>query len=732
MKKTLSVIVCIVMLLSMTAVCHAQQGQAAVRGFGGEVSVSLEVDESGKVIQAAAVGESETAGIGSNAIEQMPKAMVEAGTIDVEGISGATVTSQAVLDAAKAAYALATGTQTQAGGMTPGVYTSTVNSYYSTVTVQVELSETRIESVEVTDCVAIRAGYNTLNEATFAPAKKNIPERIVQHQTLNIDAVTGATVSSNAILSAVADCVKQAGGKTSDFSKPVEKLTGTEEYTCDVLVIGGGTAGSMAASHANENGAKVIVFEKSGKVGGTGAVSAGPFAPGAHFEGQAAATDPALRFKVWNELADFSTNGGILANLIWGSAEVIHYMHDKGFEFEGPKNFNNCWHSYNYELYDMYDFAGRKQYNTDWFTSMVYEIEENSGMVMLETTGDHLLYDENGKVAGAVGYRADGTTVIVNADAVVLSTGGYIGNEEMVKEKYGYTFKTIAYLQNDGAGIRMGLDAGGMLYHDMLAPLAHMQGTYVELDPFTFDNNVDNYLLHTLTYTPGLMQVNASGTRYHNEGTLEASCLVEACNAHAAQGEYFYTLLSQNQIEILKTAGIRGLGSEKKPFGASYVGVCAEPDDLMPNIEAVLEKGMEIETVFKGETLEELAAAAGMTADILVRNVAQYNEFCAQGADKRFDKDPKFLHAYSEGPFYAVKCAVYAYNTLGGLNVDENINVLRADMTPIEGLYCAGADSIGVIMNKTAYPDLGGPALTWGLYSGYTAGANAAAYAGSK
>lgn len=731
MRKIVSVLLCCLLLASSAcAMAENRQAAASARGFGGEVTVTLTVDENGKVIEASAVGDSETPDIGGKAIRELPDAMVTAGTVTVEGVSGATFTSAAVLEAAGAAYAQACGITQEAAAMTPGVYTATIRNYYSTLTVQTEVTEDAIAAVEVTDCVAIRPSYNNLNEATSAPARNNIPQRIVANQTLNIDAITGCTVTSNAILAGVKDCILQAGGDPANFAAPVAKSTAVENYDCDVLVIGCGTAGCMAASSANTAGAKVIVFEKSGKVGGTGAVSAGPSAPGLQLEGQEKATDVNLRFNVWNQMADFSTKGAILYDMLDGAAEAVQYLADHGFAFEGPKNFNNCWHDYNNVLFDMYDFAGRKANNTEWFTKLAYEVEENGGMILLETTGDHLIFDENGKVAGAVGYKADGTTVNVNASAVILSTGGYLGNTEKIVENFGHTYKTIAYLQNDGAGIRMGQEAGGALFHEKTEPIAHMQGTYVEMDPFTFENPSSNYYLHTLTYTPGLMQVNGSGSRYHNEGTLEASCLVESCNDHAAQGDYFYTLLSQNQINTLVESGLRGLGSEKKPFGGSYVGICAEPDEPMTNLVEVLEKGIEIGTVMKGDTLEELAAAAGMTASILTRNVERYNAMCAAGEDTRFGKAARFLNAYEEGPYYAVKGTVYAYNTLGGLNVDEDIHVIREDNSPIEGLYCCGADSIGVIMNATAYPDLGGPNLTWAFYSGYTAGRNAAAEAG--
>ena len=107
-----------------------------------------------------------------------------------------------------------------------------------------------------------------------------------------------------------------------------------------------------------------------------------------------------------------------------------------------------------------------------------------------------------------------------------------------------------------------------------------------------------------------------------------------------------------------------------------------------------------------------------------------YNSYCAEGLDKDFYKNPNYLYPYGEeGPFYAVVGCIMSYNSLGGVKVDELFRVADTSDRPITGLYSAGVDSIGTVLDGIAYPDLFGVALGWGYTSGRLAGKSAAAFA---
>ena len=137
-------------------------------------------------------------------------------------------------------------------------------------------------------------------------------------------------------------------------------------------------------------------------------------------------------------------------------------------------------------------------------------------------------------------------------------------------------------------------------------------------------------------------------------------------------------------------------------------------------MDAAVEAGI----ILKADTLEELAEQIGCEPAALAATVEAYNGYCAAGVDEGFGKAPEHLLPLGEGPFYAVVGTPVCYSTCGGLDINENFQVLAADgSTPIEGLYCVGTDCIGVLFTeRRAYVTYGGAANGWGLTSGYLCG----------
>ena len=162
-------------------------------------------------------------------------------------------------------------TVAEAGGLTAGTYTASKAGMNGQVTVEVVTDASSIVSVEVKDNQETPGIGSPLvdgqKEGTIPTI--SIPAAIVENQSIAVDGVTGATITSAAIKSAVEDCLTQAGANIDDWKTTVEKEPGKEiEMEADVIVVGGGGAGLAAAISASENGAKVIVVEKNGAVGG--------------------------------------------------------------------------------------------------------------------------------------------------------------------------------------------------------------------------------------------------------------------------------------------------------------------------------------------------------------------------------------------------------------------------------------------------------------------------------
>ena len=247
-------------------------------GYGGTVSVTITTDAN-NITDVMITGDQETPAVGGAALETLAGQIKEIQSAEIDGVSGATLTSNAAREGAAKAIAAARGERMEAAALTPGTYTATKEGYqkeHVTVSVTVDANSiTDVQIVEVTDHPST---------ITDAPCRQ-IPAAILVNQTYNVDGVTGATFTSNAIRNAVRDCLEQAGGSEA-FSGAVEKvsLTQGEDVHTDILVVGGGAAGMVAAAEAYSgnnvdevSGLKVMLIEKAGFLGGSTSVSGGCF-----------------------------------------------------------------------------------------------------------------------------------------------------------------------------------------------------------------------------------------------------------------------------------------------------------------------------------------------------------------------------------------------------------------------------------------------------------------------
>lgn len=268
MKKWMAILLSLMLILSgVTAWAEAAYVPgtytATMQGFGGAVEVAVEVDEN-SILNVKANGEAETEGIGSKAIEALPEAIVTAQSADVDAVAGATVTSKAIINATNEALRQAKGEEATAVCFVPGQYESVQYGNNDYIYVQVVFDETKIVSIEVPEH----------SETQFMGEKaiELISQDILTYQTLNVDSVSGATITSGALKAAVEDCVKQAGADPAMLQSAVpakgEKKDETTVEQADVIVVGAGGAGLAAAVTAAQNGKNVIVIEKMPIIGG--------------------------------------------------------------------------------------------------------------------------------------------------------------------------------------------------------------------------------------------------------------------------------------------------------------------------------------------------------------------------------------------------------------------------------------------------------------------------------
>lgn len=730
LKRWVAVLCCLALMCSCLYV-EAEEVSGVYEGtaksFGGDVTVSVTLTD-GVITAVEAVGENETPGVGSRAIEELPAAIVAAGSTQVDGVTGATVTSDAIKKAVDQAVDAAQGIEAEVveANMTPGTYRGSAKGMNGTIVVDVTVDEQSITDIQFVETIAREnplidesnwlSNYliDMLDETPqiFSTVLDRLPQRILENQSLMVDAVAGATVSSNGFIAAVRDAIEQSGGNPAAFDRPVAKSDAHEVYDADVVVVGGGTSGSAAAARAAEQGAKVVLIEKSARLGGAGALSSEPMTFGAQIQLDAGIEfDTGATFEDWMSQNHWSVNGHLVSQFLNISGQVGDWLIDNGFHFT-PGTTTDTTIAYR-------DHSIGTMTQKESFEQLCSDVDT----ILYETTGKSLIV-EDGKVVGVEAVRYDGTRITVNAKAVIVATGGFGGSEELMTKYNGGYFKLLGLEQNVGEGLLMMTAVGAQEYH-VGGACAHQTEVPVQVSGFSVE---DTAIPYTITNLPVLMRLSKTGQRFMDEDE-KVNSPTASSNYVSSNGPEFFTLLTQSQLEILRDQGSKGLGMDKEADPSFYT--YPVPSDMpMTNIEAVLEAACEIGMAYKADTLEELAEMTGMDIEILMRNINDYNAACAAGEDTLFYKNPAYLYPYDlEGPFYAVVGCVMSYNSLGGVKVDELMRVTDTQDQPIPGLYSAGVDSIGTVLDGVSYPNLFGVALGWGFSSGYMAGESAAAYA---
>lgn len=705
---------------------------AEAKGFGGDVKVSATF--ANNVLTSFVVeAPDETAGIGKEAAEKLQASILEAKSPDVDVIASATITSEAVLAAAKNVFNQAEGKETTVEiKMKPGTYTGSAKGYAGIIVATVNVTENEIKEIKL---------ENTINEDStikpdqpmfmmqniavreldqiFYDVEALLPQRIIEAQSLAVDGISGATSSSNGALMAIKNALKEAGVDPVAFNKEVAKSTKEEVYDCDIVVVGGGTSGATAAAQAKELGANVVLIEKSAKLGGTGALSAGPMALNTNDQlALGLEADVKSYYDHYDELMHWSIKGGLFNQLLNKSSETYDWLNANGFKLIPDTGwFAETHGKTSLTCYESLPYMGLEVRN--YFTDLVKNVDN----VLLETTAKELITDSNGKVTGVKAEKFDGTKITVNAKAVIMATGGFGGNEEMMQEKLGATYNLLGVKQNDGSGLKMML-ASGAKEHNASSICTHAIGIPGEVTGF---NGFDRTIPYTLVTSAALLQVNDKGERFINEEIQDTDMTRGSVN-HAAQGSYYYVLLSQKQVDAIKEKGTSSVGQQYDPMAFSFQYQSAGKDVPMSNIQAVLDAAVEQSLAFKGGTLEELAKNAGMDPKILAMNVQKYDEDCLNGVDTMFGKNVSELNVLGEGPYYAVKGTTVAYCTVGGVEVAMNLQVMDTEGKLIDGLFAAGVESIGNIMDGKGYTNVSGIALSWGFNSGRMAAENAVKY----
>lgn len=646
------------------------------------------------------------------------------------------------------------------------VYTGSARGMQGEVVVNVTIEDGKITDIQYEK-------YPETENITYV-ARDRIPAQIIEHQTLAVDTVTGATFASYAIITAVKNAVKESGLDVPALTAEAwtEPAGEDEVWDTDVLVMGGGGAGLAAAITAAQNGAKVILIEKSSVMGGNTMVAGAAYNavdPGAQstailtpaqknaMDGYLALTpdDPSLKFDLfpeWKEVLEqlqkdinefYAANEGktpgvdmpgfdSIALHMWhcytgGMRELLDgsYIAPKielartlaenalgSFEWMGSIGLNAGYGEgarLSTVLGAMWPRTHSFMSGAERIPQLIKVAEENGVQIYTETRGTELIVNNAGKVVGAKAQKVNGTNITINtAKGVVLATGGYCANPAMVKEYDNYWGDDLTATT---LSTNLGTNEGDGI----------KMATAIGAD--TFGLGVAQMMPSSSpvkgTMTDGIwgdaaeqIWIDGNGDRFVNE-YAERDVLAKA--SLALDGGIFYIIYA-GRGDITKP--------EEKLTGAP----------LDERTAAMVDGGH----IWYGSTLAELAeatktAAAGctpaFTEEKLRETIEKYNEYVKNQKDPDFGKDVIAgaidIDAIEADPTMGICISprkASLHHTMGGICIDTQAQVLREDGTVIEGLWAAGEVTGGIHAGNR----LGGNAIADIFTFGRIAGEQAA------
>ena len=598
--------------------------------------------------------------------------------------------------------ACSTGTTTS---IKDGSYTASSDGNNGPVEVAVTIEGGKIASVEIVN--------NAETPEIAGTVFEKFPAMIVEHQTLKIDAVSGATNTSNAVLNAVADCIKQAGGKFEDFQNEIVVTAKTITKEADVVIVGAGAAGLFAAEKLLSNGHTVILLEKGATLDVANWSSAGGPSAAETKQQELQGVEVTNEFMAEHmlEFANSTVNAALLYEVVERTGDAVDKLMELGIGLFVKDD------TYGVGFQGRHYILGGEVSRTE---AMKKAIESFGGEIMFETAGESLILDENGKVTGVKAHQGN-DEVIVNAKAVLVSTGGYLGNEEMIHEHFGeINVVPLGNTLSTGDGINMVLEAGGILDRNWALisnefSAANSKASGALLWGPNFNQNFCFFLY-------GGLMVDANGNRVASEQRIADEPLSIGGEIIARAGK-LYAVVDEAFMQGAATLGAYEYLGAPETWLAGKAMMLPVISKAPEQVDAAIEEGWGC----KVETLEELSNCFSGMED-LDETIANYNEMAANGVDTEFGKDAAFLNPIAEGPFYIFEYEPSAWGTLGGVKVDNKLRALSASNEIIEGLYVAGVDAGSMYANP--YYDNEGAALGLAMGSGVYAGEMISDYLG--
>jgi len=503
----------------------------------------------------------------------------------------------------------------------------------------------------------------------------------------------------------------------------------TQNLKTNLAIVGGGGAGMAAALAAAEKGCRdITVLEKTGSTAGSTAMAHDIF--GAESPSQRRAGVDARRdalFKTAMEWAHWTNiNPRLVRAFIDRSGDTIGWLEEKGLEFAVAQFYYGQvpWVRH-------YIINGQ---GAQLMKALRRESEKLGVKVLTHTRGRRILRGRNGEMTGIAAEGRDGE-VNVTAKSVIITTGGYGNNKEMLKKYCPYYHENMSYdgpAGNTGDGITMAIEAdvalaglGAMNLHGPF--LTRKESPGVAVDARGADGKPYKVRAQEVGWEPFAIWVNKDGRRFVDEGY--ATAFFAFGNVVALQPEGIGVCLYDSQtLRMVEEQGLFRTGI----FGVHTLHGFVPPGVPLPGLEREIQKLDGKDANLKiSSSWDDIAAWIGADPNALKATVEEYNTDCDRGHDSLFVKDPKYLLPLRVPPFYAVRGHVSICDAYGGIKINENMQALDKTDRPIPGLYAAGS-ATGCWESESYCYHLTGHLVGFAINSGRIAGENAARYVSGK
>ena len=592
MKKFISILLCVCMVLTMGLAVAADgvsgDFTGTAQGLGGDVTVTLTLKD-GKIVGCTATGDKETEGIGSKVIDSFPAIVAESGSIAVDAISGATVTSNAFVAAAEAALTEA--------GLNPEDYKTAIAT---------AAGEDRTVDADV---VVVGAGGAGMTAAISAAAD-GLKVVVVESQAMVGGNSVRATGGMNAAKTPLQD--KNTFGESAGVEKTLAAAEGYADNET-ITALAATVSEQWEAYKANPEGYfdSVELMELDTMIGGKGI-----------------------------------NNPELVKTLCSNTADSIVWLDSVGASLTSVGAFGGASVK---RIHRPVNEEGKTLSVGAYIVPILEKNLQDAGVeIILNTTVDTILTDANGAACGVSGVANDGSKLTVNADAVILTTGGFGANLDMVvsykPELAGFMTTNAAGIQ--GQGIKMA-EALGAATVDM---------NQIQIHP-TVEANTASLITEGLR-GDGAILVNAEGKRF------------------------FDVVSTRDKVSAAEIA---------QPGSYSYLIVDQAMADASNVIQGYIKKGF----TTQGETYEELAKALGMDEATFAETMNTWNGYVEAKNDPEFGRT-SFANPLNTAPYYAIKVTAGVHHTMGGLKINPAAEVLTEDGSAIAGLFAAGEVTGGV------------------------------------